>query len=452
MIKKTIFYFGLVIVALTLAGCQPIDVPTPMTPSTIPSPTPQPTMTFTVTPTPSPMPTATPNIPAEAQLQSQCLEVEPSLLGATTSDGIAVLDSEALDSEGHLRSESYFLDMSTGKFSHFNGNYNYVVSPDRTLVAYRALSEENGRMVTHGLMIADTSRQSLKVLPWKDEWLSLQGWADNQRLILMLDEKHGLSKPFPLLVLNPFTGEQQILRPNFSKFLDVPGLVLPYWEAGWYGVLYDPTLTRAIYPCFIGNDQEMFTYGLWDVPNRKLITSLEETFSTYSIFNDTFPMPRWSPDGSKFVLRGLVRVPDEGDDSYHVKRELYQVSHDGQVKQLTHLYPFTGILDSMSWSPDGRYLAGFLVKQDNPTKQALAMVLDTQKLNVINYCIPVTYAGEGYGGLPPSPVWSPDSKQFLIVDWYEKDHRRVIMVDIAKGIAAEIAQDMEPMGWMTNEP
>ena len=59
--------------------------------------------------------------------------------------------------------------------------------------------------------------------------------------------------------------------------------------------------------------------------------------------------------------------------------------------------------------------------------------------------------GEGYGGdLPPAPIWSPDSQQFLVVDWYEKEHSRVVLVDIAQGFAAQIAEDMEPLGWMVS--
>jgi Tol biopolymer transport system component len=179
--------------------------------------------------------------------------------------------------------------------------------------------------------------------------------------------------------------------------------------------------------------------------NQQLVASLENIFVAQSIHNDIFPMPHWSPDGSQFVFQGLVRFSD------HVERELFQVSRDGQAEQVTHLSSFANILDTnYSWSPDGGHIAFFLATKQIRYPEALVATIDMSTMMVTNYCMPILYGGEGYGmgGQPASPVWSPDGKQFLVVDWYEKDHYRVILVDVVLGLAAQIAEDMEPVGWM----
>jgi hypothetical protein len=251
-----------------------------------------------------------------------------------------------------------------------------------------------------------------------------------------------------MLALNPFSGERQILEPDFPRILNTHPTVLdmlPFWE-GWSGVIYDPTLTRAIYPRFVGNNDEMYTYAVWDVSERRLIATLEEVFSSSSSFGGNFPMPKWFPDGSRFVFQGFDPTEDP------VKTELYEVSRDGQVKQLTHLSSVAYVWESSySWSPDGGHIAMFLGPPLGAAfEKARVAVLDTATLNITDYCISITFSGEGYGGGGPiwSPIWSPDGHQFVITDWYEKDHRRVILVDIEKNSAVQIANDMEPVGWM----
>ena len=128
--------------------------------------------------------------------------------------------------------------------------------------------------------------------------------------------------------------------------------------------------------------------------------------------------------------------------------ELYEVSRDGQTKQLTQLAPTAYVWESsFSWSPDSRYLAMFLAPHLGAANEpARVAVLDTTTLNVIDYCLPITSSGKG-----PiwSPIWSPDSRQFVITDWYEQDHRHMILVDIENNIAAQIADDVEPVGWIS---
>ena len=80
-----------------------------------------------------------------------------------------------------------------------------------------------------------------------------------------------------------------------------------------------------------------------------------------------------APYASRLVVEGVVIG--------HPTSELYLVSRDGQVKQLTHLnaYNEDGRLVNNSWSPDGRYIAAWL---DTPSlrkeQEAELVIVDTE--------------------------------------------------------------------------
>jgi hypothetical protein len=69
-------------------------------------------------------------------------------------------------------------------------------------------------------------------------------------------------------------------------------------------------------------------------------------------------------------------------------------------------------------------------------------VLDTQTSQVVDTCIE-------YRSLIQNdiPIWSPDETQILLYDNTE-DGSDVILVDLVKRIAFQIAEDMESKGWM----
>jgi hypothetical protein len=412
--------------------------------------------------------TATASTPVEARLNFHCLQVAPTMPHEVKSSGVVVLESRVIANGGYYKPGSILLNMLTGVTFQSEPGSDFNISPDKRLMAYdRTTFDSRGRIVNDELVIATADGHEQKVIvldkivaaaygptqkpiPLLTGLSGIPGWLDNQWIVisLALDPDQGRAKkPATLMVLNPFTGEKKLLPVDFSSFLDTPSTVLPYWD-GWYGVIYDPTMTLAIYPRFVGSSEEQFTYGIWDISKKQLVASLENIYEPYAGDNGIFPMPRWSPDGSNFVFRGHHLTEQS------LEAELYMVSRGGQIEQLTHLNPMEYVQNSnLSWSPDGRYIAMFLNTTAfgfNETQASVA-VLDIKTLEVTDYCIKVTYAGDGYGGgQPPAPIWSPDGTQFLVVDWYRKDHQRVILIDIAQGLAAQIAQDMEPDGWMAS--
>ena len=391
------------------------------------------------------------NIPLpKSQLRSQCLDVKLGLAGNVTSTGIVILNGQYDPNN----SGTFLLDMTTVKLFQMTKQgerqINHVVSPDKTLLAYkRILFDTDGKVIQKDFIIANANGQILKTIPVEKNWSDILGWLDNQHLFIRLAAsnlaENAGEKPIPVLIINPFNDERKILLPDFPQFLNAPSTTLPYWY-GWSGVIYDPTLNIAIYPGFIEGNDEMYTYVLWDMSSKRVIASLENVFVAYILQNTPFPMPRWNPDNSQFVIRGLVPQPDR------VIMELYSVSRDGATKQLTHLASTAYIFGSnLSWSPDGRYIAMFLGPVYGAADQkARVAILDMKSFDVTDYCFSVSYSEEGHYSEDnaPAAIWSPNSKQFLVQDWYEKDHSRVILVDIERGVVAQVAENVEAVGWM----
>jgi len=359
------------------------------------------------------------------------------------------LENRASLDEGHYKSGTFHLDMQSGQMTEITltseNQVGHIISPNRKLVAYEHVTHDSaGAVVKNDLVVANAKGQPLSVMPWEEGWIETPAWLDNERLVInpsgLNPEEGAGDKPATLLVLNPFSGERQILKPDFPRILNTRSTrfaILPFWE-GWSGVIYDPTLTRAIYPRFIGDNEEMYTYAIWDPSKRMLIATLEDVFARFSMGTD-FPIPKWSPDGSHFVFQGFIATQDPP-----IKMELYEVSRDGQTRQLTQLSSVAYVWESSySWSPDGQHIAMFLGPPFLAAyEKARVAVLDVATLNITDYCVNIAFSGDEY------PIWSPDGHQFVITDWREKDHRRVILVDIEKNIATQIAEDMEPVGWM----
>jgi WD40 repeat protein len=386
-------------------------------------------------------PTATATIPPEARLKYQCIEVRPVSPGETASEGIVVLDSRVVVGSRY-KPETFLLDLATGKSTQIAAEgerqSEFAVSPGRKLMAYsRVVLDASEKVVKDELVIASADGQQQKAIPWEEGWSHIVGWLDDQRVVINLFKRQeNLVQMYAtFLVLDPFTGKRQMLRPDFPAVYDVPRI--PDWY-GWSITAYDPTLTRVVYPMFTGNGYE-HTYVIWDLKRNRILARLDAVFKMAS---DYLPAPRWSPDGSRLVVEGSLTTPPAF--------ETFLVSRDGQIEQLTNLYAYEKArLSGYSWSPDGRYIATWLNTSSlRETREAELVVVDTLTKQITDYCIRVKYGGEEYGDELLAPIWSPGGKQLIVQDWYEKDHRRVILVNPGHSFAVPIVEDMEPAGWM----
>jgi Tol biopolymer transport system component len=160
--------------------------------------------------------------------------------------------------------------------------------------------------------------------------------------------------------------------------------------------------------------------------------------------------PLWTPDGKQFI----IAMKTDQNDPNPQSEEFFAVSRNGEVSQLTHFMEFyteINIPNNYSLSPNGRLLAFWIVAKPSLYDDARLGVLNIETGEVTNYCI----RGDSFDDAttPNSlaePVWSPDSNQLLVISRNPQDVsiRRVVLIDIIRQYAAQIGEDVEPVGWM----
>lgn len=435
-------------------------IPTEATSFSTPSPrTVTPSLSFTGTPTTESTVTEytqtttitpTPTIPPEANLDIQCLNIAPDLPPEMTSNGSLVFVGEG-------RRNGYLLDLTTMAFTQINQPEKRIididVSPGGEWIAYiEGFSYESGKSAIQDiLIIADANNQINRIIPWEEEWGFITAWLDDTHLVIDIPPDNIPTTPATLMTLNPFTGERQIIKPEYPDIYQFPPI--PYWK-GWGETVYDPTLTRVVYlRGGQNNDPSPLNYVLWDMTNNKSLAS-------FRIIGDLDTIPRWYTDGEQYAFApGLIT--DDPQNKWPAY-EVIRVDRNGLATQLSHLaayYQWTYISD-LSWSPDGEKIAFWFGGWDelgNPFFEEYELhlaVVDVSSGKVTNYCVPGdAHAQIGGLRLVPPPIWSHDSKQLVVenlISNINKRSSRVILVDIEKNLAAVIAEDMQPAGWVDN--
>jgi Tol biopolymer transport system component len=224
--------------------------------------------------------------------------------------------------------------------------------------------------------------------------------------------------------MNPFTGEQQTLTPDFPD-LRTPPEWLPNW-GDWNGLVYDPSLAHAVYPSAGG-------LTLRDLASGQTIS--------FPDFDWTEAFPQWSPDGTRFAFANNIF-------GERMSSEIFAIGLDGQVRQLSNLSSYYArgyIYPALDWSPDGSHISFWLRAQDLGFSLA---VLDTATGEVINYCL----SGPSTIDNAILPLWSPDGTQIVVENYVSLDTSRVVLVDIVRGVAAQIGENLKPLGWMVENP
>jgi hypothetical protein len=421
-----------------LAGCS-TPVPTPVSPVT-PTVTAEmlPTQTSTATATVQPANTLVPsatNTPTTAPewIHYQCLDILPNLPNNETLNDVRVYG---------LKTGGAYLDYGptapTIKLPKQEGGglLFLQVSPDRKYILYR----QGGANAMY--LIADAKGQLVWSTPAPEVTKLYLHWFDEQRLIEWKVNSPALPD---IALVNPFSRERVELPTDFPYFIfDEVNYWVSYPHAwGISYLVFNSTLTQVIYPELV-NYEDGFPVTLWDLETNQPVVKV--------IAQDTFGgKPIWIHNGEQFLIGIRTNL-----DNPLFANEFFLVSQEGEIRQLTH---FTDVLHTVEIdhdyriSPDERMVAFWITAQPGPFEDDRLAVLDLETGLVTNYCIPGgPFANNVALDNSESPIWSPDSTQMLVVNRDPENTaiRRVILVDVAEGWAAQIATEIEPIGWMVS--
>jgi len=397
-----------------------------------------PTMTLTRTPSPS----AT----AQPQIITQCIPIATKLPKGLETGGVIVFVGEP------YISYSYLLEVKTGRKmtlweNEGVGLRSFEVSPERNWLAFMRPSLNPGGS---RLVIMGSNGKQVQAIPWEDLWRAfngIAGWLDEERLLISRTSgKKYDPNADSMIVLNPFTGEQSELLPDYP---DMAFINLDWYGIGWWGgyshngTVYDPSLSRVVYYKYLGN--QSWGLSLWDRQAKKELVFLPD----YSFYN----RPKWFRDGSRFI----ASIPATLDRAGQSQTNLFLVSRDGEVRQLTDLgvYSAQYEVSGYEWSPDGRKIAFQLSVQTSQPYPDIYPDSDPQSLNrlavldletglITDTCVPGVEYGQG------DVVWSPDG-DYVLFDSNDTKKSRVYLVSIAQGFAVQIAENVFPVGWLKKQ-
>lgn len=379
---------------------------------------------------------------SDVSFKSECPTVE--MQGSdSAADGILVLSGPGV----------FLMNLRTMSITQIDmpeeSLYGFAVSPNRVWVAYSlAVLDENLTYLKNDLVVAGADSQIANISPWESNWSSVN-WLDNSRLIisLLLDDEsqYQMVTELNFLLLNPFTGERHTLKAGYPEmYNDHP---LPNWD-GWRITAYNADADRVVYL----QGRSPFYYTLWD-------TQHQEVLAQFQVFGEFQAVPRWTSDGTKLAV--APSLSSKGGYEYP-SYEVYSVSWDGDVTQLTHLsdyYRWVYISD-LSWSPNNQYIAFWYSYWNDTDSQPYFTdpsdrylgVLDVKNGETIVYCIHGELNREIGTRVYRPPLWSPDSRQVVIQSQVGEDYLnfQTILVDIHENRAYHIADNLEPVGWMVS--
>lgn len=404
---------------LTLIACGPAAITTPtVTPS--PSSTPAPMATNTS----APMATSAPEF---GDLVQFCAEILPAVPEGRFSMGTLVVKSygEGLtllnfDQKTQRTIPGFFTDVSTSP----NGKWLSYLSDSPT---------HNGS----DLILESADEQ--KRVHLEDDWWNFGPitWLNNKQVLFLTDDEFGAGPQ--TIAFNPFTGEQQVLYPDFPDFAPFYGSgSLPLYF-NTTNVIYDPMLKYAVYP---QDADDGYYFALRNLETGQTVAKV--------LSNGLYePPPLWLSRGDAFVVAAF---PDKDSP-----REWFMVSRDGKVRQLTNfkdLFPAYEISSHASLLFEG-YLVFGLSHGETPSQVGPMelFMLSLYSLDIYNYCIPFDDQ--------LNPVWSPfgpyGAIRFLAVRYLDpnKKYPSIVVLDIESGWAANVfsddKEDRIPIGWFSGK-
>ena len=427
---------------LLLGGCSP----TPQTVSPV-SPTaaavtdtPQPTPEPTNTSSPTPLPTHTFTPTPEPPIVQNCISIQSELPADHAYTGNLLLMGAAY---GSL--ELYNLQSNESVILSEEDYVDHETSPDRTRIALRDYK-------TKTIYIFSADGKIIKRIPMRSNWGWLADWLDDQRIAIVMSEPSDDPRydkyPASVVILDTVTGLTQVLPPDYPD-IDLANPLIQF-GGRWGSIMYNATLTRAVYAAPVSNPPPEIGSS-----NGYVFYSLTEEKKLAEIPNPSLrALPIWFGDGMQFILEG-------GD-------EFYRVSADGELEKLTRFNPnyifdkssgLDYLLDDYySLSPDESRLAFWQTMFDrsldrNKISFTLA-ILDIETGEVTDTCISSGHYLSG-SDLPanPYPIWSPDGSTVAVYANYRSEEKEgsLVLIDLEKQIAYPLPGNWIPTGWLLAE-
>ena len=383
-------------------------------------------------------PTQYPTAVITPTVVKRCFSIQPKLPEEYEYKGRIVFETHRSKEENSIS----FFDFKTAQITEMKSveNRNLSVSADRTMFA---LEDDKSSQ----LSIFSASGKRLKSLAWGKNWGSITSWLGNTQIAIGMAEPDSINPrldkyPRDVLVINPFSNQMQIFTadyPNIDR-----GSENASWEYSLSTMVFDPTLTRVVYPGggIKFENNVMGGYYLYGIPEKKVLAQLP-------CYRWNQP-PIWSPDGSQFIV--------DRDN------EFYLVSVNGNITKLTRLNQKFETLEKTdlryyieyySWSPDGRYVAFWLAEYSGNVDQNQSQlirtlaIVDVQTGKIIDTCIPAGYTDSNFQNFP-YPVWAPDGKNLIVIANYQKEDGGydTVLVDLQKQTAYKFAKKLSPVGWL----
>lgn len=439
------FFLLSFITSQTVASCasltsEMVDI----TPTSVSLDTPVPLVVSTSTATSSatsPPPIVMPKV------KTQCIDSQQENV-ALDLEGIIVLEKTAHQLNSPLGFDLF--DANTKRIIGTNDKgIVTIVSPNKKYVAYTydtwdshfiQIMDSDGKIVAD---FADFTAYSNGVFEAYFNWQST-------RQIRIIEENGGFNI-YPYL-FNPFTQERTSLETDWNGYYQ-PDIPDPSKVADWkfdskatslgyvYGanILYDPTLTRVLYP----QDDGVVS----------LVDTQSETELARANLTDWGRLPSWSPDGEYLAI---VNHKGNSDEFYLINRN---GSEFERISDFSNEFDFTSILD-YTWSPDSSQIAFWLELDQNDVEdgpQSELAILDILTRQATRLCIQgiSNNAYEPWAMNHPEPIWSPDGEYIIITQWDDPaapQNYSVLVIDSLTGAMEKISDNTAPIGWMVNEP
>jgi hypothetical protein len=390
-----------------------------------------------------------PNVFPEARLEFRCAELTQTPITHLDLSGTLVLR----DVDDRFTG---LLDLHSGESLAWPIAENQrigslAVAPNRLQYAYQLVDESSGHTQ---LVIARAGAEDVTRVAWHETWRSIIAWLGDDALSISArhDFVHAIMLDAVVVVDWPSL-RQRTFPPDYPDMWDVTPR--PDWGPFTLSeVVYDPSLQLAVYPAYpLDRSEPDGAVVLWDIAASRPIQRIVGRV----LYGQA---PVWSPDAQQLLVNNSLTLNLPPDAFMGLDQELFSVSRIGEVTRLTFLTEFSRQVSfgKSSWSPDGRYVAGWLESRgepypapyDFPDIQPVErlFVLEVATGEVVNYCIP----GDLYSAYSEPPIWSPDGTRVGFVWRRGRATGDTYVLDPVTGQATLLVAEKALWGWLASAP